>query len=113
MLSYISFVPKEQFVGRKISTHPVSVLSEHLVRWKHSKAIYFGKLLNIKKGIAAVINTVLSYKVFRWNTIRAGLPATDKMFLPEHKASIIRNNAKECMEANYSSTCYTQDQENL
>ena len=44
-------------------------------------------MLNIEKGMAPVIKTMLPYKVFRWNTIRIKLLATYKMFLPEHEAS--------------------------
>ena len=52
------------------------------------------KVLNINKGMAPVIKTALSYKVFRWNTIWIKLLATYKMFLPEHTASINLNNAE-------------------
>ena len=49
-------------------------------------------MLNGEKGIASVIKTALSYKVFRWNTMGTEVLATCIMFLPEHKASKNLNN---------------------
>ena len=66
----------------------------------------------MNKGMAPVIKTVLSYKVFRWNTVWARLLATDKMFLPEHKVSINLNKTNEQVQPTYSSTWCTQVQEN-